>query len=137
MLNLTDLKRITYVHPDFEAAFGENVIGYFKSNLDAENALNAHTLDLIMSGAIPPEDDPPLPNPLPDDADPPCAGAAIGRMWHKQPRDFIAVLRQLDMTARVKLAESYAEWRGTDATAVFDLWTLAVQGANVPANARS
>jgi hypothetical protein len=68
---ITDLKKITYVHPDYEAAFGENVIGYFKYQLAAEEALNAHTLGLIMSGAIPEEDDPPLPNPLPDDADPP------------------------------------------------------------------
>ncbi len=70
-----------------------------------------------------------------DDA--PNPGRAIGRMWHKQPRDFIAVLRQLDVTAWITLAEAYAEWRGGDVTSVLDCWMLAAQGADVPTNARS
>ncbi len=80
----------------------------------------------------------PDPDPIPPwSNDPPNPGRAIGRMWHKQPRDFIAVLRQLDVTAWTTLAEAYAEWRGSDVTSVLDCWMLAVQGADVPANARS
>jgi hypothetical protein len=64
-------KTITYVPSthDYDALLNDQYIGSFAYHLDAENALNAHTLGLIMSGAIP--DDEPLPNPLPDDKDPP------------------------------------------------------------------
>jgi len=76
MQTLTDLKRITYVHPDYEAAFDHNVIGYFRTNLDAENALNDYALDLCEQGLIDAvvlsiPDDEPLPYPLPGDTDPP------------------------------------------------------------------
>lgn len=84
-----------------------------------------YTATELDGGAIPPWSDDPQP------------GRAIGRMWHKQPRDFIAVLRQLDVTAWITLAEAYAEWRGGDVTSVLDCWMLAAQGADVPTNARS
>ena len=70
----------------------------------------------------------------------PNPGRAIARMWHKQPRDFIAVLSQLDSGAWLTLAAAYAEWRDSYLTTsdVLNLWANAVEGTTVvPANARS
>jgi hypothetical protein len=72
-------------------------------------------------------------------ADAPSPGRAIGRMWHKQPRDFIAVLSQLDSDAWLTLAEAYAAWRDSYLTTsdVLNLWANAVEGTTVvPANGR-
>jgi hypothetical protein len=85
-----------------------------------------------------PYPDEPTPTNESDDPDAlPNPGRAIARQFHHHPRQFIAVLRQLDPATWLPLATAYAEWRGTTAEAVLDIWMMAVQGtAKVPANAR-
>lgn len=66
----------------------------------------------------------------------PNPGRAIARQWHRHPKSFIAVLRQLDQAAWLPLAQAYAQWRGTTPEQTLDTWLLATQGAQVPDSVR-
>jgi|SRR5947207_1550664 len=142
----TFLKDIKYDREtkDYAMHLDCELVGFARTYHEAEVTLDQLVWELLNSGichtateldgGIP--DDDPLPYPLPDDADPPCAGRAIARHFHSRPKSFIATLRQFDPAAWLPLAQAYAEWRGTTPEAALDTWLLAVQGTSVPANAR-
>jgi hypothetical protein len=67
------------------------------------------------------------------------AGRAIYRQWHKDPRRFVAALRQLERAAWTPLAVAYAAYRGdTTAIATLTIWGMACDGtAQLPERARA
>jgi len=51
MFTTTDPKQISYDHGDYKASYEDNVIGWFNSYLEAEQALDAHASDLARQTA--------------------------------------------------------------------------------------